>query len=339
MKITKSVKIFLKQAKSGRFNTTAVHRTLTHERKETISSPIYVQIEPTTYCNLRCVTCSRESYPRERLGNLTFENFKMMIDQIPSLVFVKLQGMGEPLINRDLFRMAEYAKSKGIIPNITTNGTLFTESNISSLLEDFENIAISFDAARKDTYEKIRVGANYEKVVANIRMLVKKRNETGKKTRIEIHYVVSKINQGELKESVKMFAEIGVDEFTAVGVQEWSATGNTYDKIKEVQLMNIDEVSKEAMEAVSDSKMKFSFAPLIDPRYNAKSCVYPWDSCFITFDGFVTSCCLRPDPRFNNFGNVFKDSFENIWNGEKYRNFRRCFLEGRISENCKNCPL
>jgi MoaA/NifB/PqqE/SkfB family radical SAM enzyme len=60
---------------------------------------------------------------------------------------------------------------------------------------------------------------------------------------------------------------------------------------------------------------------------------------YITYDGYVTSCCHIENPAAGNFGNVFERPFAEIWNGAEYRAFRRDFEDLSKNENCRVCPF
>ncbi|MFQ6085939.1 MAG: radical SAM protein, partial [Candidatus Bathyarchaeia archaeon] len=90
------------------------------------SLPTMVQIEPTLRCNLRCRMCVR-TYWRKRSGDLGFENYQRIVDQFPHLRQLNLTGVGESLLNRDFFRMVEYAKSRKIYVKLFDSGTMLDQ--------------------------------------------------------------------------------------------------------------------------------------------------------------------------------------------------------------------
>ena len=60
--------------------------------------------------------------------------FKKTIDDNKQLLKIKLQGMGEPLVNNNFYKMVEYASKYSIVSEITTNGSLLNEINIKKLM-------------------------------------------------------------------------------------------------------------------------------------------------------------------------------------------------------------
>ena len=80
--------------------------------------PITMDIEPTTGCNFRCTMCQVSS-PNFKSKNLDFDMFKKTIDDNKQLLKIKLQGMGEPLVNNNFFNMMEYASKYSIRSTFT----------------------------------------------------------------------------------------------------------------------------------------------------------------------------------------------------------------------------
>ena len=71
-----------------------------------VSYPKYAQIEPTNRCNQKCIFCPRneEKYDSP-IGDMSFENYKKIVDQIPGLTDIQINGLGEPLLNPDIYKI------------------------------------------------------------------------------------------------------------------------------------------------------------------------------------------------------------------------------------------
>ncbi len=109
------------------------------KRTALLSRPTSLQLECTTKCNLRCMMCDSPIWDRRGM-DMKFSDFKKIIDQFPFLVSVNLQGMGEPLLNKDLFKMITYCKSKKIMVLFTTNATLLDETMAKKIEVDLKQI-------------------------------------------------------------------------------------------------------------------------------------------------------------------------------------------------------
>ena len=88
-----------------------------------------------------------------------------------------------------------------------------------------------------------------------------------------------------------------------------------------------------------DAGIEFQALNFPDPAA-ARGCKWPWKGSYVTADGYVTPCCENgSNPDKINFGNLFQQSYQEIWNSEAYRTFRKQLKskDGRPSI-CVDCP-
>ena len=138
--------------------------------------PIWqIRVETTKSCNLKCPGCRRNfkasisSEPGAR--HLTVGMLELMIRDTSTKV-VRWEGDGEPLANPHFKDLIKYCGLHRIKSMLCTNGTLLTREYVRLLEENgVFRIHISFDGARRDTYERLRVGADYDKVIYNCKMV------------------------------------------------------------------------------------------------------------------------------------------------------------------------
>ena len=72
-------------------------------------------------------------------------------------------------------------------------------------------------------------------------------------------------------------------------------------------------------------------------RSPGEPCHWPFDRAFISVEGEVVPCCTIADPCVASMGNVFNDSFAQIWIGERYQAFRQTILSQQLLAPCKSC--
>jgi len=291
-------------------------------------SPWRIQIEPTSKCNLHCLSCSRSTYSKDMIGDMNLNDFKYIINTIPNLLYAKIQGMGEPFFNKEIVNMLKYCKKKNIVTEIITNGTIFVEESLNYL----DRLGFSFDGGTKETFELLRPGANFENVINNIKKAVKLRE----KTIIMMVVTVSNNNINELTEIVDLAWSLKVNSIHFGLVEQWIVDQN--EKRKEVFNLIPKNYRQKIVKAVKYAE-EFGLQTSFNLNRDwAKTCLWPWHGLFITYDGFITPCCIRPDKRVINFGNVLKESFHEIWNNKKYQQFRISLKENKPTNICKNCP-
>jgi MoaA/NifB/PqqE/SkfB family radical SAM enzyme len=149
-----------------------------HQRVVATRTPANGTIEVTRRCPLACVHCynnlpigDREA----RAGELTYEEHCRILDEITGAgcLWLLYTG-GEIFVRRDFLDIYRYAKKKGLLITLFTNGTLITPE-IADYLQKWRpfSVEITLYGRTKETYEKItRVPGSYEKCVQAIRLLM-----------------------------------------------------------------------------------------------------------------------------------------------------------------------
>lgn len=297
--------------------------------------PYHAHIEPTTYCNLECENCINGTVPKERMGHLSITALKYILNMIPSIKDISLLGLGEPLMNPELPNMLEFIKSRDIVRRIATNGMLLDKIDTVRLLNSLDQCIISFDAATKEKFEEVRKGSDFDRIVRNIKGLVEVRNKNKISAEIFFHTVITKNNLVDVVDIPEMAAELGVDKVRFVMAVRYTLQIPN----PEFQISNRD-LERELMNSLSDKCKRYNLGfSFTTSEKKFSTCWWPNGGIYVTYDGFITPCCLRMDPSVYNFGNIFKDSIDVIFNGEKYQGFRRDFKEGRAPDICSNCPV
>lgn len=300
--------------------------------------PRSIDIEPTTRCNYRCTMCQR-TYWGKTSKDMTFESFQKIIDSIPTLKEIKLQGIGEPFLNPDIFRMIDYAKQLGIKVNIYTNASLFGDDELLQRLcnSHIDLLRISLDAGTEGTYERIRKGANYDKVINNIRRITYNNRTIGC---IELWTLLMDSNYLELPHIIDIAFH---SDIRTINLQ---LILNTFSYKKEIRniiecqqfsfsenlISNILKSMEYAKSNFIDLKLAYSKAYSTNNK-----CHWSFDKAFISVEGNVVPCCTIADPEVINFGNALFQSFESIWYGEKYISFRQRILNNELVKPCMHC--
>lgn len=303
------------------------------------NKPVVAQIESTSLCNLRCEMCIRDKMGVP-IGAMTFENFKKILNKLDSLFKIHLSGQGEPFLNKELFKMINYANKKGIIVNLNTNATLFTEEIIREICKvDIGEIAISIESTRKEEYEKIRKGAKFGKVMMGVKKLNSALEKNKKKTIVSFAVTILKENIDELSEFVRFASSLGIKKIISQTIQEKEDYIKKYDsKIRKNLISNYKEKLKEKIREAKRLAKEKSIEFIFDEE-KSLGCIWPWRSIYITWNGNVTVCCKILDYKKYGMGNLLKENFWEIWNGKKYQIFREVLRERKAPLACRGCSM
>jgi pyrroloquinoline quinone biosynthesis protein E len=304
-----------------------------------------IDIEPIARCNLKCPFCQVPGWERaEQTKAMSLENFKKIVDQFPSLAEVKIQGMGEPFINKHMPELISYCSQKQISTYIVSNGTILPKTTQEKIIDaGLNKIWFSFDGATKATYESLRVGANYEHVLNNIRELCITKKERKSKIGIGMVCLVSTDQvMKEIPDYVQMVQGIGVEYvYIKSRLKNWEKKGDQGAfVIGSMKKTNAFEGFYEYYNAGLKiaEKLGVHVSMVEDGDYTALDpCPWPWSSAYISAEGKVVPCCTIGVPETWNMGDLMKQDIREIWNNDAYRKLRREMKENTIRELCQNC--
>lgn len=125
--------------------------------------PEYLQIDPTNYCNLKCLMCPQSVGMRQK-GFMDIDLAKKIIDDGAKLGIITLIiGIhGEPLLHKKICSIIKYAKKRRFYVTLSTNFTLATPKLSKELIESgLDEIILSLDSVKPELYEFYRRGANF----------------------------------------------------------------------------------------------------------------------------------------------------------------------------------
>lgn len=309
--------------------------------------PIKLDIENVSRCNFRCTMCAVSDWPKgQRSDDLPLDAFKSLIDEQVGLVEIKLQGLGEPTMQRDdYFAMIRYARGKHIWVRTTTNASLLhLNDNYRKMIDsDVNEVQISIDGATKESFESIRRGSVFRRVTANCKLINAYSRDVGV-VRTKMWTVVQRGNWHQLEELVDLAAELGfTNQVFSLDVSDWG-TARWRELNASVDVEN--ELDHERLIALIGHgeacgvRVRFW---VVTQKFDAgspdKICGWPFERAFVSSDLRVVPCCIISNPDTLQIGPAIsaERSFTEVWLGEEYREFRQAHLDGRTPEACKGC--
>jgi len=298
------------------------------------------QVEPTMDCNLKCCMCPWMNLRRPG-SKMDWKIFEAAARYFRLAEEVDLTGGGEPLLHPRLEEMVRSAKSAGCVVGFSTNATLlFPEQTQIFLDAGIDWIAYSVDGATPETYERIRGGASFEKVMKNICGVQQLKERRGSiKPRTMLFFVMMKENVHELPAMVRLAKCMGIDQIVAKNLDVILKEGDDERRIfrnsgeGEVD-SSVSMAVAEAREVARDLKILlrvYELTPAEKPICEQS----PLKSLFVAWDGSVSPCInlsYIQDRCFGGkwqrfpivrFGNVATEPLEVIWKKTEYRSFRK----------------
>ena len=326
-------------------------------KEEVGGDPVCLYLETTNRCNLLCTTCPRTLEDLEPPADMSWDLFVRILDQMPRIDRVVLHGIGEPMLVRDLPRMVRYLKARGTYVLFNTNGTLLTVKKGRELIETgLDELRVSLDAAERDSFRMVRGRDYFERIVRNVRAFTAMQREAGATLpRVSLWLTGLKETIGQLEAFVELAHRIGVRE---VYLQRlvYFADGQglaTPDQALFESLSQSESARIAAAEATARKLgIDFNASGATEPGTSLARrtddqpwslCRRPWTLMYFTAHGRAIPCCIAPFSMrgYDNFtlGNATQESLRAIWNGERYRQFRRRLLSDDPPPSCAGCGL
>jgi radical SAM protein with 4Fe4S-binding SPASM domain len=282
-----------------------------HFRMDTsFGKPRSLFIEPSNTCNLKCAICpTGRGVLKRSKAMMSFEDFKKIIDELRNtLLGVTFAGYGEPFLNKNTIDMVKYAKKAGLYVEVYTNLLMLDERSIRILIDNkIDRLITSVDATSEETYKKHKRAGSFSETVKILKLInEQKQRAKSKLPHIKLSFVVMKHNVQEMEKMKLLVKEVGADSLVY--------------KCMNVKMAGGDIGANEQEFLVED------FNRYKDPPKGKGDCPWAYRGSLVYSNGDVAPCCYISGGE-NTMGNVFSSSFSEIWNGKKYRNFRRTLKE------------
>ena len=279
--------------------------------KELSDFPLYLILEPTSICNLRCPFChqAEESFTKNKdmLGNMDVEMFKKIIDEAHSegTKAITLTCRGEPTLHPGLNEMLLYCKGKFLEFKMNTNATKMKDEFIHTVLQSgITDMVFSVDSFFKEEYESLRVGAVFEEILKNIKRFKEIREKEYPKSKCVTRISGVQVSDKQDPEKFREFWEQYVDFVVMVRMlNRWDIYNNSTSEMAE------------------------------------KPCHYLGRSLSIYYDGSVIPCDMDYKGELT-LGSLKDSSIKEIWNSKKYKDLFEIHRDNRRSEifPCDRCP-
>lgn len=233
--------------------------------------PMTLHINLDSSCNLYCVSCRNKI--RVCSGDDLKER-KFMAEKLKNsgilenLEIFESSGDGETFFSElyqdILYYSPDGKKRKNLY--ICSNGILLNEANFQKIKASYERvkkIEISIDAASKETYEKLRRGGDWDKLLKNLKM-IGGHLKNGEIDRFLINMCVQKENYKEIPDFIRLGESVNANSIYFSFIRNWG----TYsaEEFCEISMQDSEGYMKPELEAIFDD-------PIFESEY-AKRAVF-----------------------------------------------------------------
>lgn len=283
--------------------------------------PVSISAELTNNCNLNCPHCSSGSgLMLRKRGFMDIDLFKNVMKELnPYLYNVNLYFQGEPMLHPLFFSFIDNCLKTNAV--VSTNGHYLSEENSEKIVRSGLNkLIISLDGIDQETYSVYRVKGSVRCVIEGLKKVTNAKQRYNSSLKIEIQFLVNSFNEHQIPI-----------------IRQLAKTVHASLNLKSMQITD-----KADIHSWLPTDRSFRRYEIMDGEYEIKNslpdrCARLWFNPVITWDGKVVPCCFDKNAEYV-MGDLNQESFREIWDGSKYRIFRKSILTGRHKIGmCRNC--
>lgn len=279
-----------------------------------------IWFEPVSGCNLRCALCVNATAPVKRTrGFARLETFVKILDETNPKE-AELCIWGEPLLHPEIDKFLKVCYDRNISLYVSSNFNVNVDFDKLFHANPKMELAFSCYGMNQDTYQIYHKGGNFKLVMDNVIKAHEARKKYG--GILSQVWLKHKYNEKELPECLEMCKRHDIKPL--VSDIRLDLRREVIDPLSSYKSENIHWAAKDSRRYFKKTKKKKMRCPL------------PFRTAAFDFDGSVLACCSSYDKE-HDVGNIFEESWKNIWHGPKYRSARRAIRWGVFSEPSVIC--
>jgi MoaA/NifB/PqqE/SkfB family radical SAM enzyme len=187
-------------------------------------------------CNLRCPSCRKDMiFHKEgsayKLGIRLANKINEWLHDHKHPIQVHIGSDGDPFASHVYRHFMEQTPERDNIKySILTNGLLFKEfhDKIPHVINNLQELGVSIDGATKETYEKLRLGGKWEKILEGLKCMADQKRKHG--FRFILHFVVQKDNYHEMENIIDLGEQYGADRVWLNKIEDWGTSDDFHSQ-------------------------------------------------------------------------------------------------------------
>lgn len=303
-----------------------------------------ISIVLTTNCNLKCVWCHREEKHVIDSGylskNLNKNKIEKLLPELKGFHVLSWGGLGEPLMNKDIYELTKIARKYIPVVKTTSNGTTLVKKNIPKIIESGLNyLEVSIDGFDSVANLKLR-GSDENVIIENLINFSDSGNVP-----LQINSVVSEENYESLMTAIEKLRYVkniicihAIPLFMTKHMENLGIKRLSHEKFEKLLTRWKNDIKNFKLDwIISPDLDELTFDPVVFLKEKHNICFTPFEDPTINVDGEIVPCSRL---QHLGLGNVFDNGFEKVWNGKKMVKFREEQLRGNYGDLCqRECDM
>ena len=291
-----------------------------------LDTPFLLYVDPSSACNFSCQFCptghrdllKASDYKRSVMSLELFEKLIKDLAAFPQpLKVMRMNKIGEPLLNKQLPKMIALAKGSGRVRHIdlATNAALLSPDLIGRLLDaGLDRMNISLEGVTREQYaEHAKVDIDFDRLVENIRWLYAHRGGCEVTIKVPGNY----LSQGDRERFFDMFGNY----CDRIFIEELAPIWPDFD-LRQRAGVKVQALTGQYRQSLQEKDV----------------CTYIFYAMAVNADGTVSACCPDWDQKLV-IGDLRRDGLREIWNSPSLHRLRMQHLDGARRDHplCKGC--
>ena len=302
-----------------------------------VPPPQSVFWEITAACNLKCLHCV-VSADKKLEGELCTQSCYNLIDEwkqfgVKDITF----SGGEPLIREDFFKLARYARDRGLVIQLATNGILVTQAVAKQIKELNMSVQVSLDGSNPEIYGRFRGRKeSFGKALEAIRHLVKEDVD------LTVGTVLARHNIDDIPAMLKLVQEEKVKTFRLIPFVPCGRGKENKDlELSPGEVKKVTQHLYSMRGSVPFTILPMEFEHLFKPPGNINvdpstpsECGGAVSYCTVTPEGDVLPCHFFEGVLADN---IKEKPFPWIWRQSRFLNYFRSLQVNDMTGYCRSC--
>ncbi|MFH1798602.1 MAG: radical SAM protein [Candidatus Omnitrophota bacterium] len=289
-----------------------------------VTYPIYMELSPAGSCNHRCTYCGLDfmGYKPRQLDTVLLKERLLELGEL-GIKSIMYAGEGEPFLHKDMPEIIRYTRESGIDAAVTTNAVFFENKIAEDVVRDSKWIKVSINGATRQTYSRIHSCGqeDFNKVIKNMSYAAEIREKNNYSCALGMQLLLLPENQHEAADLAELAAEIGMDYLVIKPYSQHPQSKTTiYESIK----YNDYAYLEDELAHFNTDKFSVIFRTRTMKKWDQKT--HDYKAClalpfwsYIDASGNVWGCSMYLGNKNFLYGNIYEETFKEIWEGEKRR--------------------
>lgn len=307
--------------------------------------PIYVEISVSGVCNHRCMFCALDYLKEYKTSFIETKTVKKFISSLAKkgVKSVLFSGEGEPLLHKDIIDIISHTKRNKIDTALTTNGVLLKENILTYILPELSWLRVSLNAGTRTTYAIVHRTnpGDFDTVLSNLEEAVRTKRKNKYNCVIGAQFLLLKQNLSEIKTIAVITRKIGLDYLIIKPYSQHPFSKNRLGLTLDYK--NFLKLEQE-MAQFSNDKFRVIFRSHAMQKLTETK---PYKRCLgmpfiahLACTGDLYGCSTFLGDKSFCYGNIYKQSFEQIWKGPKRKEISKRMNDNFNARGCrKACRL